>query len=490
MSKARLDMRGIRYYLFRSRLIEWGRLHLHSYRPRFRDRRFWVVLGLTILIAAVHDIIEAGEFLHDLGLPYFVPITLFLVPVVYAALNFGFAGALATALWTTVITIPNFIFWHQGWERFGVMFQSLIVLGVAILLGQRVDQEKRARQRTEATRAILRASEIKYRGLFESSPIAILVLDANGTILDANPTAGVLFNRKTEALKSMAVADLVGTSDAQKLLGSSRNNGQPNSIILKRKDGPPLYIEPTLTEAGDGQSNFSIQVLLRDATEERHREAGLRAYAGHMLHIQEEERQRISRELHDDTIQRLLLLYRQLDSLQGTDEPLPTPLIDMLREAKETTGEIVKELRDFTKTLRPPILEDLGLVASVRRLLSDLTQRTALKGQMKTAGKHQRLPADTELGIFRIAQEALWNVERHAKATHVTVTITFTKLQASLDVLDDGIGFIVPPAPGDFTASGQLGLISMQERAKLLNGKLEIQSSPDNGTRVTASIPI
>ncbi|MCH8818907.1 MAG: hypothetical protein IIB03_01130 [Acidobacteria bacterium] len=132
MSQARVAVTATRP-IFKSKLRGWferGRHRLYAYRPRFRDRRFWVIAGLVIIIAVLHNIAEATGFLHDLGVPYFVPITLFLVPVVYAALTFGFAGALATALWATVITTPNFIFWHQGLERFGVMFQMLIVVAI------------------------------------------------------------------------------------------------------------------------------------------------------------------------------------------------------------------------------------------------------------------------------------------------------------------------------------------------------------------------
>ncbi len=176
--------------------------------------------------------------------------------------------------------------------------------------------------------------------------------------------------------------------------------------------------------------------------------------------------------------------------MQGVSESLPSSLSDSLKEARKTAEEVVGELRDFTKALRPPVLDDLGVVTSVRRLLADFTERSGIKGQLKVLGANRRLPSDTELGVFRIAQEALRNVERHAEATRATVTITFTKDEARLEVDDNGVGFSMASVSGDFTTSGKLGLLSMQERAELLGGKLEIQSSPGNGTRVTASVPV
>ncbi len=493
MSKIRLDESEADYlpsFPYFSGGLKFVKQRLNAYRPPIHQRYFWVVQGFVVFIAVTHSIVEHPGLLHDLGVPQFIPTTLYLVPVVYAAINFGFNGAIATALWATVLTVPNWVLWHEGVERFACISQMLVVNTMAFFIGQQVERVKSAQQQAKTTDAALRASEVKYRGLFESSPIAILVLDGSGTILDANPAAGTLFNRVPEALKSMAIADLIGTVDLQQLRVSSGNSSPPGSLVLKQTDGLELYLDLTLTEADDGQGNFTTQVLFRDVTEERLRQAGLRAYAAHVIHVQEEERQRIARELHDGIVQQLVLLYRQLSSLQDPNNSLPSSLAGVLREARETAEEVVKELRDFTKALRPPILDDLGLVVSVRRLLSDLAQRTASNGQMKVVGKDRRLPPDTELGMFRITQEALRNVERHAKATHLAVTITFTEHKVRLDVQDDGMGFTVPLVPVDFTASGHLGLISMQERANLLKGKVEVQSSPGNGTCVTVSVPI
>lgn len=493
MSRAQLDVMTVRSRLFSSKLRDWLKREghwLYRYRPRFRNRHFWAVQGLVIGIAAIHDIIEVGGYLPGLGMLYFVPISFFFVPVVYAALNFGFPGALATALWTTVITIPNFVLWHDGLERFGVMFQLLIVIAVALFVGQRVDRERGARRQAEAAGDALSASEAKYRGLFESSPIAILVLDTNGGILDANPAAGALFDRAPETLKRMVVADLVGTESEQKLLASQQDKGQQAYLSLSLRDGSEVYLEPAHTQVSDSQGNIVIQVLLRDVTQERHRQAGLKAYAAFVLRGQEEERQRMARELHDETIQTLVLLCRRLGSVETTSGSLPSSTIKELREARKTAEEIVKDLRDFARALRPPILDDLGIVTSIRRLVLDFTERSGIKGQLKAVGEEQRLPRDTEIGLFRIAQEALWNVERHSRATEMVVTVTFAEYEAGLNIRDNGIGFNVPPVLGAFSASSQLGLLGMQERAELLGGKLEVQSSPEKGTTVIVSIPI
>ncbi|MBI4295714.1 MAG: PAS domain-containing protein [Chloroflexi bacterium] len=456
---------------------------LRDYRPRWHDRRFWMLQSLVIFLAASHVLFDAGGL--DLGPLYFLPIGLLLVPVAYAALTYGFVGAIATALWVAVLTIPDIVLWHQGLERWGVIAELVLLSGVASFIGQRVDRERGLLEQTEAVAAALEASTMKYYGLLESSPMAVLVVDPTGSILEANSAACILFGKDTKTMQTIRVADLLGAAGAQRLMGNS--SAQPSEALTVTLNGRELRLEPKITETDDGKGNPVIQVLLRDVTEEYQRRAGLRAYAAEVLRALEEDRQLMARELHDQTIQTLILLVRQLDSIEESRDSLPPGLLDKLREARQTAEGVVKSLRDFAKSLRPPILDDLGITVSIRRLLADFSERTKIESQLVLTGRDHRLPSETELGIFRVTQEALRNVERHAGATYVAVFITFTEHGVTLNVIDNGRGFAMP-ASGDFTASGHLGLISMQERAQLLGGKLEIQSSPGKGAKVTLSV--
>lgn len=466
---------------------------LEAYRPRFNDWHFWWVQILVLAVAGVHFLVEELGLLEqapatvDHSLTW-VPVALFFVPVVYAALNFGFAGSVATAIWCTILATPNTLIFHHELARLAEVLQIGIVDAVAVFVGLRVDREWSARRRAEEIGKALRASESKYRGLFESNPIAVMVLDSNGTIIEANPAAGLLFGGNRAALKGMAINKLVGSKEAEKLLAPSTDDNRENShLVLRRGDGSEVYVAPILTRTGD-QGKPDIEVLLKDVTEEHYRQAGLRAYAAHILKIQEEERKRVAQELHDETVQELVLLCRQLDLIEGASKFLPSSAINRLQKARSSAECIVERLRDFARALRPPILDDLGLVSSIRRLLADLSERTNIEGDLKVVGKERRLSANSELALFRIAQEALRNVEHHSRATKVTVTVTFGKTDVRLSVVDNGIGFNLPRRL-DFAASGKLGLLGMGERAESRGGQLEIKSTPGQGTLLTACIP-
>ncbi len=461
---------------------------LSSYRPQFRNWRFWVIAGLVVLIAVGRSRAEAGDWLPATELLYLLPVSLFLVPVVFAALSFALGGAIATAGLSAIASIPDFIT-HSPDERLGVAFQLFVVIAVAFIMGHRVERERESQERAAASSAALRDSNTRYQGLLESSPLAILVLDRSGAIIEANTAASALFGRDKSSLESMLVSDLVGIDGIEGLMTPLEEGGwSPRTLTILTPGGSERILEPRLNELEDGGGNLVVQVIFRDATEDYRRQLGLRAYAAHVLRAQEEERNRISRELHDDTIQVLILLCRQLDQMADDAESLPAVITDQLNRATKSAEELVRRLRDFARALRPPILDDLGLVTSVRRLVTDLAERNGLQGDLEVTGEERRLSSTVELGLYRIVQEALWNVEHHASAKNVRVSMAFGEGLTTVGVTDDGIGFRVPPGGDNFAVSDQLGLISMRERAGILSGRLHIRSRPGDGTTVSVTV--
>jgi signal transduction histidine kinase len=464
--------------------------HVRKYYPPFRNWHFWTVQLLAIPIAVLHLLFVNNVYFSTFQGLYFIPITLLVIPVVYAALTFGFAGSISTAIWVVILSVPNLLFGLNGLERVGEIFQMAVLVTLAIFLGQRVDREMNSRKKIEAANAALLASENKYQGLFSSSAFPVFILDKNSIIIDANPSAGRLLKTSPNNLKGIAANLLAIQCAGEGSFSSSKPNWWETDIVVSQNGDSEVYLEPAVTNLKDTQGDTITQVQLRDITEQHQRQAGLKAYTAYMLRAQEEERQHIARELHDETIQTLSLLCRKLDSVKNTCQDLSSSAASEIKDAGLIAEKSVKDLRAFTKSLRPPILDDLGVVASVRRLLVDFLDRTKIQGQFKLNGEEKRLPKDVEVGLYRIAQEALWNVEHHAQASHVTVTMTFNENDTGLKIVDDGTGFDLSFATSISTASSHLGLLGMQERAELFGGKMEIASTPGKGTSISVSLPV
>jgi signal transduction histidine kinase len=216
----------------------------------------------------------------------------------------------------------------------------------------------------------------------------------------------------------------------------------------------------------------------------------MRFYARKITQAQENERKRIARELHDDTIQSLIALSRRLEALATTEEALPDTAAQRIQELQESTGDIIRHVRRFSQDLRPSILDDLGLLPMLEELTDELNRHDGLRAEFWVHGEERRLSSEAELTLFRIAQEALNNVRKHAKASRVVTVVEMSDSAITMTVQDDGIGFRPPTLADHPTAASKLGLIGMHERARLLGGTLVIDSAPGHGTKVITSIPV
>lgn len=229
---------------------------------------------------------------------------------------------------------------------------------------------------------------------------------------------------------------------------------------------------------------------LEDVTERREAEKNLRRYLHEITRAQEEERKRIARELHDDTAQDLVILLRQVDELMsaaGKSSPQNNKRLEKLRQQ---ASKALDEVHRFSQDLRPSVLDDLGLLPALDWLASDLTGHFGIKVEVKVLGSVRRLPPEIDLVAFRVAQEALRNVWKHSGATEARLTLKFGDDKAVLTVEDEGKGFKLPEKVDDLTVAGKLGLAGMQERARLIGGKLKLKSEPGKGTRVILEFPV
>ena len=232
-----------------------------------------------------------------------------------------------------------------------------------------------------------------------------------------------------------------------------------------------------------------VQHLQKELTEMAHQleaaQEGLHDYIGVITSAQEEERARLARELHDDTIQAVIALKQRVQLAQQSVKDRQGR--QSLKELEDLAERTVENLRRLTRALRPIYLEDLGLVTALEMLARETSQANHLSVDFQQFGQERRLSREVELALYRIAQEALNNVVRHAKAKNATLSISFEK-EVSLEVKDDGIGFAVPKSPTDFAPSGHFGLLGIRERADLIGAKLGVQSDAGQGTRLSVRL--
>jgi signal transduction histidine kinase len=227
------------------------------------------------------------------------------------------------------------------------------------------------------------------------------------------------------------------------------------------------------------------QELTEMANKLRAAQEGLHDYIGAITSAQEEERSRLARELHDDTIQAVIALKQRVQLAQKSVKDLPGR--QSLKELEDLAEQTVENLRRLTRALRPIYLEDLGLVTALEMLARETSQSNELVVDFQRAGQERRLSRETELALYRIAQEGLNNIVRHAKAKHATLSIRFDK-EIRLEVTDDGMGFAVPKSPTDFAPSGHFGLLGIRERADLMGARLEVRSEEGLGTHLTVQL--
>lgn len=215
----------------------------------------------------------------------------------------------------------------------------------------------------------------------------------------------------------------------------------------------------------------------------------LRFYLGQVTRAQEEERKRIAQELHDDTIQELVLLLHKIDHFSSGAGFLPPEETLFLEELRQRISRISDEVRRFTQDLRPSVLDDLGLLPALEWLVADVKQHFGIKVDMSAVGAVHRFPQDTELELFRITQEALRNIWKHSEASQAHLQVQFNASSVIISIDDNGKGFVLPARVDELALFGKLGLVGMQERAQLIGAKLELTSESGKGTRVTIEMP-
>lgn len=244
------------------------------------------------------------------------------------------------------------------------------------------------------------------------------------------------------------------------------------------------------TEQLNQQLQLAMQDLSRLYQELQARESLRRDLLHQVVTAQEQERQRIARELHDTTGQALTALGLGFAAASETVHANPQLASRQLGELKKLSMQTLDELRDLIGNLRPSVLDDLGLVPALQGQVREFTNRTGIYAELTLSGQRRRLQPEIETIVFRLVQEALTNVFRHAAANHVTIQLVFKSDHLHLTIQDDGRGFDPAQALSPQAGRRPWGLLGMQERVSLVNGQWEIQSAPGQGTTISVTIPL
>jgi len=385
----------------------------------------------------------------------------------------------------------------------GSPFPAELNAGVFLFQGEPADFVF-VRDRTERIRAdeALRESERRYAALFDHSGDGVFIFDLDLVHLAVNQRGAQMIGYAVEELIGKPITH---TADPQRLpdilrkrealLEGARFGIYPG--MFRAKDGSPVPVEVNLTLVRDSAGRpVHIQTIVRDIRERRNSEQALqqhaerlRTLATRLAEVEVAERQRLARELHDQVGQNLTALALNLNLIASqasgqAEASLRSRLSDSLALLEETTGRI----RDVMADLRPPVLEDYGLMAALRRHGEQFSQRTGTPVCVQGDDPAPRLAPHAESALFRIAQEALTNVAKHAQAKGAEITLRHDDRCVYLEVADDGVGFQeLSLAAGERRHS--MGMISMAERADSVGGTCRIESSPGRGTRVIVEVP-
>lgn len=362
--------------------------------------------------------------------------------------------------------------------------------------------EHRIAERTVA----LRESEARFRAFLDHAPNLAFIKALDGRYLYANRPFQEAFGLDQTSLIGKTDTELFPHEQADQFQSNDHRvlasgeamkfeeialytNGPHTSIVVKfpvRDGAGRIYatggIVTDITDRKRAEEN------LRQSQEElRQHRAQLQDLTSKLITAQEQERQRIARELHDDLSQRMAALVLDVAAIEHQPPLLPERLTEILCPIRERLEQLSDDIHNLAYKLHPSLLEHAGLRAAVEDQLREFMNRTALTVSYQSHHVPDSLSLDYSTGLFRVLQESLQNVVKHAKATHVSVRLSGSSKGVGLSVTDNGKGF---DAQDTSAHHNGLGLTSMQERLRLLQGLLRVHSRPGGGTKVCAWIPL
>jgi PAS domain S-box-containing protein len=359
------------------------------------------------------------------------------------------------------------------------------IVGYDGLMSDRTEQRKLEAELVE--------NEEFLSTVLSNAPNPIIVINEDTSIEYVNPAL--------ERLTGFSNSEVVNCKEpypwyvdkkAQKASSFSEMYGAESAHhgeeLFRKKDGQNFWVEVVSVSVKHvGEFRYRIDSW-NDVTREKRLAENLRSYAKLLTDLQENERKRISEDLHDETLQALFGVCSDIDAFIN-EKKLSHETLEVLRKTQAKIGVMMDETRRFCHNLRPGVIDRFGLIPSLKLQVQEINQQNTFECFLSVIGRARRLPADTELVVFRIVQEALNNIRKHANSTKVEIQIEYGISNTKTFVRDDGVGFNVPEKIDDLVIEGKLGLIGMQERVNSIGGKLSINSVLGKGTVIAVDIP-
>ena len=354
-------------------------------------------------------------------------------------------------------------------------------------------QEIRVRGQAEAD---LSESQQRFKSIFDNTPIGFYRTTPDGRLLDANPALIQILGYAS--FEALAAANLNGPDfHPEYLRHEFKQRIERDGEILglesrwKRPDGGLRHLRENGRAIRDDAGNIShYEGTIEDVTDQRQAEEQIRNLSQQLIKAQEAERQMISRELHDRIAQDLSTLLISLNKLFDRQPDVKPEVRKKIVKFSEILQETIKAVRDLSYDLRLPGLDDIGLVAALATYCEEFAEKTGLEVDFQATGMSTfKMDFDTEMNVYRLIQEGLNNINRHAEASRATIRLIGTYPNVILRIEDDGKGFDVEERSRKADSEKRMGLRSMAERVRLIRGEMAIQSQPLQGTQIFIKFP-
>jgi two-component system, NarL family, sensor kinase len=339
----------------------------------------------------------------------------------------------------------------------------------------------------------LQGADQSYRVLMEAMNEGALTLTSDKQILYANQRFAGMVHHPLEQVIGGSFRRFLSAGDRATLktiLVRAKKSGAKFQALLNARDGSQMPVQisvrPLVTRGDDGAA---VSMVVTDMTDARRSEEALRGLTHRLVQAQESERGSVALELHEHITQLLCAVVLRSRALVNTLSAHDGPSQREAGKLSEMLVHTVEEVERISRDLRPSALEHLGLAAALRSTAKEFTERTGVAMTLARVRMSERLRPETELTLYRIFQEALINVERHARARRVTVLLRRDSAFVVLSIHDDGIGFDAERRPTARRGKRRLGLLSMRERARNVGGTLDVTSSRRTGTRIEVRVP-